>query len=165
MPGTFGGRHLQASMSRCQRCGLLVGEAATFCSTCGAAIPRAEPHNVALPLPHARDARRWVIAGTVIALLSVVGLATHASLTSRRAALKPAAPPAYRLGQYSHLQAGMTPARVAAALGTNGSAYAAAGPAGSAPQFYVYLQNADGQSVQLFFQNGLLSEEVTGGLQ
>jgi hypothetical protein len=58
----------------------------------------------------------------------------------------------------------MTPARVAAVLQTTGRAYAASGLASSAPQFYVYVQNGDGESAQLFFQNGLLSEKVEGGL-
>lgn len=152
-------------MARCQRCGLLVGETATFCATCGAAIPRVEPQEDALPWRHPRDMRRWAIVATVVALLSVTGFTIHASFASGHPALKPAAPPLYRLSQSSHLQAGMTPARVAATLGTTGSAYSSAGSAGSAPQFYIYLQNGDGQSVQLYFQNGRLSQEVPGGLQ
>jgi hypothetical protein len=142
-----------------------VGEAATFCAICGAAIPQAERQDDDLPLSRPRDIRRWAIIGAAVALLAVAGVATDASFASRRAALTPAAPPLYRLTQFSHLQAGMTPARVAATLGTSGSAFAAAGAAASAPQFYVYLQNTEGQSLQLYFQNGVFSQGVPRGLQ
>jgi hypothetical protein len=142
-----------------------VGDSATFCATCGAAIQRAERQDAQLPTRRPRDTVRWAIVATVVALLSVAGFTIRASLASGHPALKPAAPPLYRLNQSGHLQAGMTPAQVAAMLGTPGSAYSSAGSAGSAPQFYIYLQNADGQSVQLYFQNGRLSQEVPGGLQ
>ena len=35
--------------------------------------------------------------------------------------------------------------------------------ASTSPQFYDYYQNADGQSMQLFFQNGFLSQKVETG--
>jgi len=154
----------QGTMSHCQCCGLLMGEAATFCPTCGAVVgSRDDIQPVGPTARRAHGLRRWALAGAVLALLAVAGVATYAAVLPRRAALQPIAPPLHRLSQSGHLRAGMTPAQVGAALGTAGSAYVASGLASTAPQFYVYVQNSDGQSLRLFFQNGVFSQGVEGG--
>lgn len=152
-------------MPRCQHCGLLIGETAAFCPTCGAVgAQRDDPQRIGPPSRRARHTRRWLLGGAVVALLSVAGLVTHVSFSSGRTALRPAAPQVCRLTDSAHLRAGMTAARVAAVLGTTGSVYSPAGLPASAPQFYVYLQDQDGQSLQLLFQSGVFSQGVKGGL-
>jgi hypothetical protein len=154
-------------MARCQSCGLLIGGAATFCPTCGALAAAPSASVLADPDPRTlRRIRRWALVSAAVVLVVVAAVAAYAAFSHGSAPLKPIASPAsYRLAQFSQLRIGMSSAQVAGVLGTAGSATAAGGLAGSAPQFYLYLQNGDGQSLQLLFQNGLLSQKVACGLR
>ncbi len=59
----------------------------------------------------------------------------------------------------------MTASQVVSVLKTGDAATARKSLASTSPQFYDYYQNADGRSVQLFFQNGLLSQKLECGLR
>ena len=159
----------EGAMARCQTCGLSLSETATFCATCGAPV-RAESRLQlgAQPTPRSSPpARRWVFAGVLAAgLIVVVGIGLFTALASHRqpAPIPTGVTPTYSLSQFDRLRTGMTDSQVVSILKT-GDATAQNSLAITSPQFYDYYENADGQSMRLFFQNGLLSQKVECGLR
>ena len=156
-------------MAQCRSCGLSLGETATFCATCGAPVsaePRLQVGAQSTPRS-SRPARRWVFAGVLAAgLIVAVGIGLFTAFAPHRqpAPISTGVTPTYSLSQFDRLMTGMTAGQVASVLKT-GDATAQNSLASTSPQFYDYYQNADGQSMQLFFQNGLLSQKVECGLR
>lgn len=156
-------------MAQCQSCGLSLGETATYCATCGALV-RSAPRSLAEaePTPRSsRSARRWGLAGVLAAGLIIavaIGLFVPVNPHRQPAPSQTKVTPSYSASQFDRLRTGMTDVQAANILKTGDAAMAHNSLASTSPQFYDYYQNADGQSMQLFFQNGFLSQKVESGL-
>ena len=157
-------------MAQCQSCGLSLGETATYCATCGALVCVEPPRQAeAEPTPRSsRSARRRGLAGVVAAgLIIATGIGLFWAFNRHRQPTPSPTrvTPSYSLSQFDRLRTGMTASQVVSILKTGDAAMARNSLASTSPQFYDYYQNADGQSMQLFFQNGLLSQKLECGLR